>query len=58
MVRSSLSCRRTSLNRRITIIASLTVVNRASSSVSVKDVVIIDYFPDFQVIGSPNRVNR
>jgi hypothetical protein len=58
MVRSSLSCRRTSLNRRMTIIASLIIINRISSSASIEDVVTINYFLDFQVIGPPNRVNR
>jgi hypothetical protein len=58
MVRSSLSCRRTSLNRRMAVIASLAVVDRVSSSASVEDVVIVDCFLDFQIIGPPNRVNR
>ena len=58
IVRSLLSCNRTSRNRRIVIIASLAPVNRVSSSIFIKDVVTVNYFPDLQAIGPPNRVNR
>jgi hypothetical protein len=57
IVRSSLSYNRTSRNRRITIITSLVTVDRASSSASIKNVVTVDYFPDFQAIGPPKSVN-
>ena len=39
-------------------IASLAVVDRARSSASVEEVMIVIYLPDFYVIGPPNRVNR
>jgi hypothetical protein len=58
IIRSSLSCRRTSLNKRITIIASLTIINRINNSASIEDVITINYFLDFQTIGPPNRVNK
>jgi hypothetical protein len=40
------------------VIASLIIVDRASSSTSVEDVITINYLPDFQAIGPPNRINR
>jgi hypothetical protein len=39
-------------------IASLTIVDRISSSASIEDVIIIDCLSDFQTIGPPNRINK
>jgi hypothetical protein len=42
----------------MTVIVSLTAVNSASSFTSIKNVMTVDCLPDFQIINSPNRINR
>ena len=42
----------------MSIIVSLTAINKVKSSASVKDVMIVNYFLDFQIIGPLNKINR